>query len=644
MERVELAIVGAGRAALSALAALPRESIKDCIVIDPAGTWLHAFASRHVRNGATHLRSTVTQTPFPGACGLQMYIESTGQERETVKLSEAYAAIPSVKVYAEYCASSVSRLFGNARVIKGTVVDVAFVSGSGGGGGGGDDVTNAMRADGFDLGRFGAMVLTLDDGRRVLAARCVWTGKFSQPLVPEWVLRARESYAARRVEEGREDVATDCSGEILNARDVDVSVPKTILGKRILVVGGGMTAATLAISACRRGAKSVTLLSRRRLTVSEFECDVKYFGNKGLRDFQACGDMQRRAEMLETYAAHASVNEFTHQQLLKEQNGKLLILEQRMIKRVSWDGSKKCWQLVTVPTEAATVEFETEQYRRFREGGHKPEESALSSFQKETIYDFDAIWLGCGEVTNIANDPALRNLISATEIQICKGLPALAEETFDCEHNQGLSAVAGGAGGCRWPGTSLYVIGAYAGLTIGPGADLAVGQRITAKQIATAMKRHQSMILRKVNPYSIKKQIANECSAPHSHEAHTNGGTPKLPIEMRAKGIIDIAQIVPQGMKLVELEQYDMYEEDMTMDIRVKLPEQIANENIHVCFERQALEMWAIGRSCAYRFFVQKLYKPVIVDRCSHKVFAKKQRVTLKIHKYNNLYWRFLKG
>ena len=91
----------------------------------------------------------------------------------------------------------------------------------------------------------------------------------------------------------------------MNARDVDVSVPKTILGKRILVVGGGMTAATLAISACRRGAKSVTLLSRRRLTVSEFECDVKYFGNKGLRDFQACGDMQRRAEMLETYAAHA---------------------------------------------------------------------------------------------------------------------------------------------------------------------------------------------------------------------------------------------------------------------------------------------------------------------------------------------------
>ena len=115
---------------------------------------------------------------------MQMYIESTGQGRETVQLSEAYAAIPSVKVYAEYCASSVSGLFGNARVIKGTVVDVAFVSGSGGGD---DDVKNAMGADGFDSGRFGAMVLTLDDGRRVLAARCVWTGKFSQPLVPEWV-------------------------------------------------------------------------------------------------------------------------------------------------------------------------------------------------------------------------------------------------------------------------------------------------------------------------------------------------------------------------------------------------------------------------------------------------------------------------
>ena len=636
MERVEFAVVGAGRAALSALAALPRETIKDCVVIDPAGTWLHAFASRHVRNGATHLRSTVTQTPFPGACGLQTYIEETGQGRETVKLNEAYAAIPSVKVYAEYCALSVSRLFGNARVIKGAVVDVDFVSAES------DDVKKAMRDGGFDLGRFGAMILTLDDGRRVLAARCVWTAKFSVPLVPEWVLHARESYATRRVEEGQD--VMDCSNEILNARDVDVSVPKTTLGKRILVVGGGMTAATLAISACRRGAKSVTLLSRRRLTVSEFECDVKYFGNKGLRDFQACGDMQRRAEMLETFATHATVNEFTHQQLLKEQNGKLLILEQRMITSVTWNHSKKCWQLVTVPSEAATVEFESEQYRRFREGGVKPEESAFSNFQKESLYDFDTIWLGCGEVTNVANDPALQSLILATEIQICKGLPTLAEETFDCEHNQGLSAVAGGAGGCRWPGTSLYIIGAYASLTIGPGADLAVGQRITAKQIATTMKRHQSMILRKIDPYAVKKHTADECSTPHSHEVRTNGGPPKLPIEMRAKGIIDIAQIVPQGMKLVELEQYDMYEEDMTMDIRVKLPEQIASENICVCFERQALEMWAIGRSCAYRFFVQKLYKPVIVDRCNHRVFAKKQRVTLKIHKYNNLYWRFLKG
>ena len=54
--------------------------------------------------------------------------------------------------------------------------------------------------------------------------------------------------------------------------------------------------------------------------------------------------------------------------------------------------------------------------------------------------------------------------------------------------------------------------------------------------------------------------------------------------------------------------------------------------------------MWAIGEKRAYRFFIPKLYKNVIVDRCSYKVQPNRNRVILKIQKYTNHYWRFLRG
>ena len=45
-----------------------------------------------------------------------------------------------------------------------------------------------------------------------------------------------------------------------------------------------------------------------------------------------------------------------------------------------------------------------------------------------------------------------------------------------------------------------------------------------------------------------------------------------------------------------------------------------------------------------HRYAVAKLYKPIIVERCTFKVSQKNKRVTVVLHKFDNLSWRFLKG
>lgn len=649
-ERCELAIVGSGRACLSVLSRLSKARADRAVVIDPSGSWLYSFARTQLRLGATHLRSTTTQVPFENACGLERYVETTGKKRDVVRIGSGFAGVPSVKVFAEYCAKTVAERFGGVRVERGTVVNVRWCDETS------EEVREALQLidkseddaagvgqderDAVAMMRCGAILLTLDTGKTFLAARCVWTPKFSLPLVPSWVLEAKMSYA--KCNASYDGQSIDCG--IMNAGDVDMSVADHAKGKCVLIVGGGTTAATLALAAQTRGAKVVTLMCRRKITVSEFECDVKYFGNKGLYEFHACADAQVRANKLESFKSKASVNEHTHRRLrdaaLTSDN--LRILEQRVLHGAVWSDREKKWRVRSAPTDEAKVEFESVMYRRYRDEGIEPDNVALLNFGKEVTSTHDEVWLACGEFVDLAKDPALRTLVETTAVEIARGFPALAEEKIECAHDKNQNAAAGGGGGCRWPGTSMYVLGAYASLTIGPGADLPVGHRMAAKQVVDAMKKHETAILRNKNPYQVVDTSIVVPRTPERGEMFNR--FKRLPPELADKGLIDIESLIAgASMERVELDHYEMYEEDMRAEIRLKIPEPVLARDVYVCFQDRALEMWALGRQKAYRFFIRKLYKNVIVDRCSYKVYANKNRVTLNIHKYTNHYWRYLR-
>lgn len=73
------------------------------------------------------------------------------------------------------------------------------------------------------------------------------------------------------------DHQEQAAGAVQLAEGVDVRAPATaamVAGRRVAVVGGGMTAAALALAAARLGASRVVLAHRAALVVQEFECEV----------------------------------------------------------------------------------------------------------------------------------------------------------------------------------------------------------------------------------------------------------------------------------------------------------------------------------------------------------------------------------
>jgi len=119
----------------------------------------------------------------------------------------------------------------------------------------------------------------------------------------------------------------------------------------------------------------------------------------------------------------------------------------------------------------------------------------------------------------------------------------------------------------------------------------------------------------------------------------------RVPKALRDQRLMDDRQLaVRDGGELtkVELSKYQIIEEDFVIEVRMKLPEAVEKERVRVAFAEQSVEVWATGRDAAYRFFVPRLYKPVIVERCRYE--SKGKRISVFLHKYEDQPWRFLKG
>lgn len=235
---------------------------------------------------------------------------------------------------------------------------------------------------------------------------------------------------------------------------------------RLLIVGGGITSVHLALLAANQDkspwCQSVTIIQRSNMLERQFDIENKWMGpqrGKLLNHFRSL-DMHGRANLLKEARRGGSVPPEIIQDLRYQEqtNPNLRVKEEIEIAQVDWkDG---CFKVAL-------------------DDGSPCEE-------------YDMIWLATGGDSDINLCPVLSNLNEELPIDVVNGLPVLNQDlSWRCsqlESNQ-LPPEP------QWKQTArkrFWVMGALAGLELGPDALNLVGGRHGAIRVARAIRASMS--------------------------------------------------------------------------------------------------------------------------------------------------------
>ena len=283
--RIAVAIVGAGiHAAVVAVRLLHEwpSLVRSLRLVDPSGACLSDWQRRTWGQGMETMRS-------PGAHHLDVAPESLlDYARAHDRERELFAPYhrPSLQLFMDHSRWVVGGRELDALVVPTRVVDVEPTVG------------------GYRL--CGADGMTLDTRTLILAP-----GLLGQERMPAWTtaLARRDSKLAT------------------HAESLDVRT-EHVVGERVLVVGGGLSAVTLADAAAERGAR-VTLVSRHRLDARLFDADPGWVGPKYLSFFQSEPDPEARLRMIRRARGRGSVTpELLERLRYRQRDGRVEILEE----------------------------------------------------------------------------------------------------------------------------------------------------------------------------------------------------------------------------------------------------------------------------------------------------------------------------
>ncbi|MGH3943217.1 MAG: FAD/NAD(P)-binding protein [Pseudonocardiaceae bacterium] len=227
-------------------------------------------------------------------------------------------------------------------------------------------------------------------------------------------------------------------GRIVHTEQLDVR-ELSLEGERILVLGSGLTAGQLTLHALAEGAH-VVMATRDTLRVSVFDVRGCWQGPPCLRGFHTEPDPRRRLQWLQTALPGGSLTPLVAQTLREAAaQGTVELVEGCAIPGAVWSDDQ--WQITT----------------------------------GDRIWEVDRIWLATGTTLGVDATPLLDGVAAQRPIKEAGGLPMLDRA-------------------CRWPGTSLHVMGGLAGLQLGPFARNLIGARMGAERIVsdiTPLRRRQ---------------------------------------------------------------------------------------------------------------------------------------------------------
>ncbi len=213
----ELVVAGSGPQALTLCCLLLQKRPqwrRRLRVLDPSGTWLERWNTQMRRYEIPWLRSPSPHHPHPNPHALRRF----AQERQRGAELEGPYGLPHTELFADFCRSVVDD-FQLADRVQAVAVERIRLAPSG------DD----------------AMELDLSDGSVLAPRRLVIATGAEAPVLPDWVQAIEDPYPA---------------DALRHSQSLDLGACRGLVGQHLVIVGGGLTSAHLALGAIRRGARS----------------------------------------------------------------------------------------------------------------------------------------------------------------------------------------------------------------------------------------------------------------------------------------------------------------------------------------------------------------------------------------------------
>ena len=267
---IPITIIGGGIHGVSIAIRLLRDmpaAAKHLAVVDRHPHPLTQWRSKTERQGMTFLRSPAVHHITPDALGIVEYAE---RHDRTNALAPPYSQ-PSTQLFWDFCKSALAELREHRVYYPFDVAKLRWDKGAGRF----PFRLISTNSEGF---RSGCVVLAIgsDD--------CVYV----PPELVQWQRRYPD--------------------QILHASQfsVDGADKQDDKGSRIVIVGGGLTAGTLAKSLSERG-HNVALIARKGLKTEQFDFPPVWLGPKALSEFASETDFQRRYEIIQQNRGEGSI-------------------------------------------------------------------------------------------------------------------------------------------------------------------------------------------------------------------------------------------------------------------------------------------------------------------------------------------------
>lgn len=481
MIEYDVIIIGAGMHGLATAARL-RESRSDSLtdrehdlstfsrsiipekmlVLDPSGEWLQGWNSRLDFLGVEYLRSPITDHPDPldvhsllsfhenespndyrslSQCFDSLQKSKSSKQKMVNERSRLLYKAPKTEVFRMFCQELIKRYDLGNLVRKEKVISISSQQ----------DLTDEnVNEDNDPL-----LCVRCDSGDCFFGKNVICAiGACNQPVIPNWCIEYLQRLPKRFL-------STLCHLEHAVCNEKNCVLHAFDSTKRLLIVGGGLSAAQMAIRAASHGAKDVVMIVRNQIRSrwldSSSDLTLSRYRNRHHCNFLALSTTQR-LNYLKEHSAQSTIPPDVYKDLRNlVHTGILKILEHTEVsKLVCIDSSTN--EILDLSL-LEQVDFEKDIHWQVH----------LNENNTSSVQEFSRILLATGYCVDVRKEIPFQSLLSNNKMCHEGGYPILSPD-LRCYHK-----------------IPLYILGKYAseelGLMAGNIAGAIKGSRLVADSI-----------------------------------------------------------------------------------------------------------------------------------------------------------------